>query len=303
MLSQGWALPHVAVVAWHPHPANQFLHVAVPVSMLKVPPQLLLSHDPGLPQVLLVAWHWHVLNQFLHDALPVSMSKVPPQLLPSHDWGFPHVLLVGVHWHVWYQFLHVARPVFMSKLPAQLFASQDWGFPHVLLVGAQGQPGWLLLQVALPVLLSKVPAQLSASHDCVLGGQVGVGVADDEVVDNEFDVMVVLSEVDNVVEKVVLDGMATMTEEGQTKYRIAPGAGYTAGHSSTPRLSRKAAPSSIEVVLLHEHQHEEVSKANPTGMTYSLAGERRMGSVTDSATSQTAATARRRPRVVLIAVG
>ena len=83
------------------------------------------------------------------------------------------------------------------------------------------------------MLLSKVPAQLSASHDCVLGGQVGVGVADNEVVDNEVvdsevDVTVVLSEVDNVVcetdvEEVVLDGMATMTEEGQTKYRITPG--------------------------------------------------------------------------------
>ena len=89
------------------------------------------------------------------------------------------------------------------------------------------------MQVALPVLLSKVPAQLSASHDCVLGGQVGVGVADNEVVDNEVvdsevDVTVVLSEVDNVVcetdvEEVVLDGMATMTEEGQAKYRITPG--------------------------------------------------------------------------------
>ncbi len=89
------------------------------------------------------------------------------------------------------------------------------------------------MQVALPVLLSKVPAQLSASHDCVLGGQVGVGVADNEVVDNEVvdsevDVTVVLSEVDNVVcetdvEEAVLDGMATMTEEGQAKYRITPG--------------------------------------------------------------------------------
>ena len=83
------------------------------------------------------------------------------------------------------------------------------------------------------MLLSKVPAQLSASHDCVLGGQVGVGVADNEVVDNEVvdsevDVTVVLSEVDNVVcetdvEEAVLDGMATMTEEGQAKYRITPG--------------------------------------------------------------------------------
>lgn len=79
---------------------------------------------------------------------------------------------------------------------------------------------------------------------------LGVGIAVEEVVDNEVHVTVVLSEVDNVVceaddEEVVLEGMATMTEEGQTKYRITPGVGYIAGHSSTPRLSRKEAPSPV----------------------------------------------------------
>jgi hypothetical protein len=122
----------------------------------------------------------------------------------------------------------------------------------------------LLLQVALPVLLSKVPAQPSASHDCVSGGQVGVGVADDEVVDNSVDVVlsevdIVLSEADVMLREaddVVLDGMATKTEEGHTKYWITPGVGSTAGHNSTPRLSRNAGPSLAMAVLLQEFQQE-----------------------------------------------
>ena len=178
--------------------------MAVAPLLSKEPAQPPAEHDWAVPHMAEVGRHSHPAHQFWQVDVAPLLLKAPAQLLKLQLCGVPQVLTVGVHPQPAPQERHWATPVGVLKVPAQPRGSshESWAWaghvkPGVLADGMQVQPDWSLdVQVLMP--FSVVPLQLATEHaggdELQDGAAAAVDVLDIEVEDDvlALDVVIVV---------------------------------------------------------------------------------------------------------------